>query len=224
MSANTRANTAVVLSCADLTVRLGSGPAAVRPLRSLNLEVAAGECVAVSGPSGSGKTTLLRAIAGEVDPEKGSVTFAETSRTRTSLVHQDYRLVEFLSAVDNVALSLELRGSGTKRARAAAVQWLGRLELAELTQRLPAELSGGQQQRVAMARAMVTEPLVLLADEPTGALDPAIAAAAMAGMIAVCREHESAMVVATHDPHVAGLADRQLALNDGVLTELPAAA
>jgi putative ABC transport system ATP-binding protein len=202
-----------------------SGPATV--LAGVSLDVAGGEWVALMGPSGSGKSTLLHLLGGLDNPASGEVWVAgermsgcsESARARlrrhhVGYVFQQYNLVDELDAVGNVELPLRLRGVPRRAARARAGELLGRLGLAGKARSAPSTLSGGQQQRVAIARALAARPTVVLADEPTGALDSGAAGEVVEVLRAAHRDGQ-AIVVATHDPDVAAAADRVLHLRDG---------
>ncbi|WP_426247620.1 ABC transporter ATP-binding protein [Nocardioides sp. LHG3406-4] len=199
-------------------------------LRGVSLEVQRGEVVAVTGPSGSGKSTLLHCAAGVLVPESGAVTFDgqrldeldEAARTRLrrreiGLVLQFGQLVPELTAVQNAALPLLLDGTDRRTARTAALGWLERLGVAEVADQVPAELSGGQAQRVAVARALVTGPRIVCADEPTGALDTVATEVVLTQLLAAVRDAGSALLVVTHDNRVAARADREVVLHDGAL-------
>jgi putative ABC transport system ATP-binding protein len=205
----------------------GSGPTEVHALREIDLRVDAGELVAVMGPSGSGKSTLLT-IAGTLEePTSGEVSVAgcEVSqlsrnararlrRQSVGYVFQDFNLLAGLTAVENVSLPLELDGVGARAAAASGLTALARMGLAEKAQRYPDELSGGERQRVAIARAVVGERLLLLADEPTGALDSVNGEAVMRLLRAACQGGVAGVVV-THDAQLASWADRVVFLRDG---------
>jgi putative ABC transport system ATP-binding protein len=205
----------------------GSGAAEVHALREVDLSVRAGELVAVMGPSGSGKSTLLT-IAGTLEEASdGEVLIGDRDVARMSrndrarlrrrsigYVFQDFNLIPGLSAVENVALPLELDGVRVKPAHAAALEALTRLDLAERAERFPDELSGGESQRVAIARAVVGERHLLLADEPTGALDSVNGEAVMRLLRSACRDGVAGVVV-THDAQLASWADRVVFLRDG---------
>jgi putative ABC transport system ATP-binding protein len=205
----------------------GQGAAEVHALREVSLSVDAGVLVAVMGASGSGKTTLLT-IAGSLDdPTSGDVTvagqrLATLSRTakaklrRRSIgyVFQDYNLLAGLTALENVALPLELDGIAARKAQATGLQTLDELGLADRAEHYPDQLSGGERQRVAIARAVVGERRLLLADEPSGALDSASGESVMRMVRTACHRGVAAVVV-THDAQLASWADRVVFLRDG---------
>jgi putative ABC transport system ATP-binding protein len=209
----------------------GSGPTEVHALREVDLSVRAGELVAVMGPSGSGKSTLLT-IAGTLEePSSGDVFIAghelagmsandraRLRRRSIGYVFQDFNLLAGLTAVENVALPLELDGTKVKAARAAAMDVLAKLGLTERATRYPDELSGGESQRVAIARAVVGDRRLLLADEPTGALDSLTAETVMR-MLRLASHDGVAGVVVTHDAQMASWADRVVFLRDGRLVD-----
>ncbi|MGV9703928.1 ABC transporter ATP-binding protein [Streptomyces sp. NPDC003483] len=220
-----------VLHIRDLTRTHGSGAAEVHALRGVGLDVHAGELVAVMGPSGSGKSTLL-AIAGGLDtPTSGSVTVEGTElttagrrelaalrRRRIGYVFQDYNLIPALTAAENIALPRELDGVPVRRARRQALEALRDVGLEQLADRFPDEMSGGQQQRVAVARALVGERRLLLADEPTGALDSETSDSVLALLRRRC-DAGAAGVLVTHEPRIAAWADRTVFLRDGVVID-----
>jgi len=205
----------------------GSGPTEVQALRDVDLRVEAGELVAVMGPSGSGKSTLLT-IAGTLEePTSGEVAVAGREGSRLSrndrarlrrhsvgYVFQDFNLLAGLTAVENVALPLELDGVGARAAAASGLEALERMGLSEQADRYPDDLSGGERQRVAIARAVVGERRVVLADEPTGALDSVNGEAVMRLLRAACQRGVAGVVV-THDAQLASWADRVVFLRDG---------
>lgn len=209
----------------------GQGHVAVHALRDLTLAVAVGELVAVMGPSGSGKSTLL-ALAGGLDrPTHGRVLvddvavsalrpdgLAELRRRRVGYVFQDRNLLPQLTAAENVALPLELDGLRSGAARAQATALLDELGLADLADRFPDDLSGGEQQRVAVARGLVGPRSVLLADEPTAALDSLNGEAVVDLLRRRCEGGATALMV-THDPSISGWADRVVFLRDGRLVD-----
>jgi putative ABC transport system ATP-binding protein len=209
----------------------GSGRARVQALREVDLTVEGGELVAVMGPSGSGKSTLL-AIAGSLEePSSGDVLVsgsalsgmtpnqrARLRRRAIGYVFQDFNLLAGLSAVENVALPLELDGVGQRAARASGLAALDGLGLADQAGRFPDELSGGERQRVAIARAVVGERRLLLADEPTGALDSVNGESVMRLLRAACKRGVAGVMV-THDAHLASWADRVVFLRDGRMVD-----
>jgi putative ABC transport system ATP-binding protein len=209
----------------------GSGRARVQALREVDLAVEGGELVAVMGPSGSGKSTLL-AIAGSLEePSSGDVLVsgsalsgmtpnqrARLRRRAIGYVFQDFNLLAGLSAAENVALPLELDGVGQRAARASGLAALEELGLAGQAGRFPDELSGGERQRVAIARAVVGDRRLLLADEPTGALDSVNGEGVMRLLRTACKRGVAGVVV-THDAHLASWADRVVFLRDGRLVD-----
>ncbi|KJK41101.1 macrolide ABC transporter ATP-binding protein [Streptomyces variegatus] len=187
-----------------------------------------GEVVAVMGPSGSGKSTLLHCLAGIVMPDSGSITYngrevtamsdAERSALRRSefgFVFQFGQLVPELTCVENVALPLRLNGSSRKEAERTALAWMERLEVDDLRKKRPGEVSGGQGQRVAVARSLVTNPRVVFADEPTGALDSFNGERVMDLLTDAARSASTAVVLVTHEARVAAYSDREIVVRDG---------
>ncbi|WP_331450248.1 ABC transporter ATP-binding protein [Streptomyces prasinus] len=202
-------------------------------LRDVSVELCAGEILAVTGPSGSGKSTLLHCLTGIVRPDAGSVTYdgqrleelpekrlSELRRTDFGVVFQFGQLVPELTALDNVALPLMLAGTGRAPARERAGEWLERFGVRGQAKARPGEMSGGQAQRAALARALVTGPRVVFADEPTGALDSLAGEQVMAALAHTAREAGTAVLLITHDARVAAYADREAQLRDGTLTPL----
>jgi putative ABC transport system ATP-binding protein len=204
----------------------------VHALQSVSLTVDQGEMVAVMGPSGSGKSTLLT-IAGTLEePDGGEVLIegqrvdgmsrrakARLRRRTIGYVFQEFNLLPGLNAVENVALPLELDGTPARKAQAAALESLTRFGLRERASHFPDQLSGGERQRVAIARAMVGERRLLLADEPSGALDAVNGEAVMKLLHDACKKAQMAAVVVTHDAKLASWADRVLFLRDGRMTD-----
>ncbi|MET8906282.1 ABC transporter ATP-binding protein [Micromonospora sp. NPDC004551] len=199
-------------------------------LRGVTLDVAEGEILAVTGPSGCGKSTLLHCLAGILRPDAGQVTWrgaridewpeaarSRLRRTDFGVLFQFGQLVTELTAAENVALPLLLAGTGRREARTAALTWLERLGVAEVADVPPGEMSGGQQQRCALARALVTEPRVLFADEPTGALDTLTGEQVLTQLVRLAREQHTTVVLVTHEPRIAAYADREVTLRDGVV-------
>lgn len=209
----------------------GSGPTAVRALANVSLEVGPGQLVAVMGPSGSGKSTLL-AVAGGLDrPDSGTVNVegvdlgalsergrAELRRRRVGYVFQESNLLPALTAAENVSLPRELDGTRTRAARAEAIAALEEVGVADVADRFPHQLSGGQQQRVAIARALIGPRRLLLADEPTGALDSATAESVLRLLRRRCRDGAAGVLV-THDAGHAAWADWVVFLRDGQMTD-----
>ncbi|MDP9865495.1 MULTISPECIES: ABC transporter ATP-binding protein [Streptosporangium] len=209
----------------------GDGPQAVTALRDVSLDVAAGELVAVMGPSGSGKSTLLN-LAGGLDlPTSGEVTvegtplsrlpakeLARLRRRHVGYVFQDLNLIPSLTAVENVMLPRELDGIRAGQARREATEALAEVGLADVADRFPDELSGGQRQRVAIARALVGERRLILADEPTGALDTPTGDDILQLLRTRCDAGATALLV-THEPRYAAWADRVVFLRDGEITD-----
>jgi putative ABC transport system ATP-binding protein len=216
-----------VLELRDVSKVYGEGPAEVHALRDVSLTVDEGELVAVMGPSGSGKSTLLT-IAGTLEePSNGDVFVGGASLSGMSrndrarlrrrvlgYVFQDFNLLAGLTAAENVSLPLELDGVPGKSAREASLHALDELGLRDRAHSFPDELSGGERQRVAIARAVVGDRRLLLADEPSGALDSANGEAVMRLIRAACRRGVAGVVV-THDAQLASWADRVVFLRDG---------
>ena len=218
-----------LLEATDVYLSFGRSPA----LRGATLAVGDGEFVAIMGPSGSGKSTLLHCLAGVLTPDSGAVRFRgrrvdeladrERSRLRRTdfgFVFQFGQLIPELPAADNVAMPLLLAGTRRGPALRAARAWLARLDVAELAGRRIGEPSGGQTQRIAIARALVTQPSVLFADEPTGSLDSLAGEQVMVLLTAVARDTGSTVVLVTHNPRVASYADRVVRVSDGQVSEL----
>jgi putative ABC transport system ATP-binding protein len=220
-----------------VSMSYGQGDAEVHALREVSLLASAGEMVAVMGPSGSGKSTLLT-IAGTLeDPTGGEVLIdgqslawmsrarkAQLRRRTIGYVFQDFNLLPGLTAAENVSLPLELDGTSSRKARLAGLAVLDRLGLGERSGHYPDQLSGGERQRVAIARAMVGERRLLLADEPSGALDSVNGEAVMRLLHGACKSGGMTAVVVTHDAQLASWADRVIFLRDGQITDMTAPA
>lgn len=205
----------------------------VHALVDVNLDIPAGQSVSVMGPSGSGKSTLLHCLAGILKPDQGDISLggepvslsSDAARSRLRLermgfVFQDGQLLPELPAIENVALPLLLQGRSRAEAFSRAGDWLARLGLAGLERRRPGQLSGGQAHRVAIARALVGSPSLVLADEPTGALDQATGAEVMRVLTAAAKGVGASLVVVTHDAKVAAWCERHIEIVDGqVLTD-----
>lgn len=209
-------------------VELRKSFGATEALRGASMAIEAGETVAVMGPSGSGKSTLLHCLAGIITTDAGEVRYAGTElselsdaqrtalrRSEFGFVFQFGQLVPELSCVENVALPLRLDGMRRQKADAAATRVMERLRVDDLARKRPGEVSGGQSQRVAVARALVTQPRVLFADEPTGALDSLSGERVMHQLVDTARDSGAAVVLVTHDPKVAAYADREVIVRDG---------
>ncbi len=225
-----------VVAIRAVTKSFGTGTARLEVLRGIDLSVGAGEFVAIMGPSGSGKSTLLHLTAGLDAPTSGTIevggahlgTLGDEQltllrRRRVGIIFQAFNLLDVLTAEENVALPLAIAGCSPAQARGRAARALDVVGMAARARHLPRELSGGEQQRVAVARALVVEPLLLLADEPTGNLDSANSAQVIALLRRLVDEHRQTVLMVTHDPGCAARADRLVMLCDGrVVAEQPA--
>jgi putative ABC transport system ATP-binding protein len=225
-----------VLEMRSVSKTYGTGAAEVRALAGVDLSVQAGTMVAVMGPSGSGKSTLLTIAGSLEDPSSGDVLVgglelarmsrndkARLRRRTVGYVFQDFNLLPGLTAAENVSMPLELDGMPARRARAASQQALDGLGLSEQAAKFPDQLSGGERQRVAIARAMVGDHRLLLADEPSGALDSVNAEGVMRLLHNACKRGVAAVVV-THDAQLASWADRVVFLRDGRVVDQTAPA
>jgi putative ABC transport system ATP-binding protein len=215
------------LELRDVSKVFGAGPTSVHALAGVDLVVEAGDLVAVMGPSGSGKSTLLTIAGALEEPSEGQVLVegvdvgslsanerARIRRRSIGYVFQDFNLLSGLTAAENVTLPLELDGRSARAARPMAIDALEQLGVSDMADRYPDDLSGGERQRVAIARAVVGERHLLLADEPTGALDSVNGEAVMRLLRAACKQGVAGVVV-THDAQLASWADRVIFLRDG---------
>jgi putative ABC transport system ATP-binding protein len=219
-----------ILALARVHRSFGHGPTAVRAVKDATLAVRPGEVVAIMGPSGSGKSTLLSIMGGLLTPDGGEVTVAgeplgplppearaRLRRRAIGFVFQKFNLLRALSALENVALGLHLAGVTGAAGRERAARALANVGLAARAHALPRDLSGGEQQRVAVARALAPEPVLILADEPTGSLDSANGRLVVDLLRAHVHAHDAAAVVVTHDHRLRSAVDRVLWMEDGVL-------
>ncbi len=213
----------------------GDGEAAVRALTAVDLAVQGGEVVGLKGPSGSGKSTLLNVVACILEPSAGRLLLdgevvwdgryritdlRRLRRERIGFIFQFHNLIPFLDATDNVALPMTLAGADIATARARARELLDYLQVGRRASAMPSRLSGGEAQRVAIARALANRPRVILADEPTAALDSERARVVMDLLRQVAREQQAAVLVVTHDEKIFDRFDRMVALRDGRIEQI----
>jgi putative ABC transport system ATP-binding protein len=217
-----------LLEAANLTKELGSGAGKVAALKGVSLALNGGELTLLMGPSGSGKTTLLSILGCMLAPTEGTVRIRENStagldpeelarlrREHIGFVFQSFHLFPTLSTTDNVRLALDLRGERSRAAKVRSRAALAKVGLAHKIKAYPRELSGGEQQRVAIARAIVGKPSIILADEPTAALDGENGQAVMRLLAEIARERRHAVLIVTHDPRLLPFADRVVHIEDG---------
>jgi len=224
----------VVVDCANLTKIYEQGGEEIRPLDGLDLRVFEGEFIALMGPSGSGKSTLLNQLIGIDRPSQGRIIVAgqdlgslgrsKMARWRNrhlGVIFQQYHLIPVLTAAENIELPLRLAKLGRAERRQRVEVALSAVGLTDRAEHLPNQLSGGQQQRVAIARAFVTDPDLIVADEPTGNLDRGSVDITLELLSRLHREFAKTLVMVTHDPHAAAIADRTYFLDAGKLSEHP---
>jgi putative ABC transport system ATP-binding protein len=224
--------TQTMIEANEIRMALGEGAGRVEALKGINLSLAGGELTLLMGPSGSGKTTLLSVLGCMLSPTSGSVNIrgraitgldaeqlAQVRRENIGFVFQSYHLFPTLTAAENVRLSLDVRGDRSPEARAKAKDALATVGLAHKANSFPRALSGGEQQRVAVARAIVGDPSVILADEPTAALDSENGQAVMTVLAELAKDPSRAMFIVTHDPRITPFADRILRIEDGRIVD-----
>jgi len=226
MNATVQSGSGVI--CRNLTKDYGSGDSRVRALRGVDLDIAPGELTLLVGPSGCGKTTLISILAGTLDATSGDVAVLGVDLKRLSkhqkaafraknvgFVFQQFNLLPTLTAVENIAVPLVINGQSKAAAVARATEVLKAMGLGDRTTSLPSQLSGGQQQRVAIARALVHQPRLLVADEPTSAIDARTGQGIMELIRQMALQPDRVAVVVTHDARVFGFGDRIITLEDG---------
>lgn len=224
-----------VVEIRDVSQTFGEGELAVQALKPTSLDIEAGELVALLGPSGSGKSTLLLAISLIQPPTTGRIVIAGQTlydngptgvdvrafrRSKIGFIFQQHNLIPFLTALENVALMLQLNGVGRRESTRRAKELLGYLEIGHRADALPARLSGGEQQRVAIGRALANEPALILADEPTAALDTERGTKVMSMLRRIARERRSAVIAVTHDHRMIEGFDTVYHLDDGRLARV----
>ena len=218
-----------MLRVSELRKGFGSGSRRLEVLKGINMEVKAGELVSLMGPSGCGKSTLLNIIGGLLEADSGEISLGsfnygtkspnrvvDVRRSGVGWIFQDFHLVDRLDALDNVAFSLELSGMSSSEAEGRAMDALMRMGLADRMNFIPDQLSGGQQQRVAVARAISGSRPLILADEPTGNLDVKSGQEVIKLFKDLCANDGLSVLMVTHDPMLASMADRMLLLKEGV--------
>ena len=218
-----------MLRVSSLYKGFGSGRRRLEVLKGIDLEIKSGELVALMGPSGCGKSTLLNIIGGLLKADSGTISLSEFNygtkspnrvvdvrRRGVGWIFQDFHLIDRLSTLDNVIFSLELSGVPTKQAEEQAKEALEKVGLSDRMEFIPDQLSGGQRQRAAIARAIAGSRPLLLADEPTGNLDVKSGLGIIDLFKQLCKEDGMSILMVTHDPNLASMADRMLLLKDGV--------
>ena len=229
------ADSVPIVDIHDVSQTFGHGELAVQALKPTSLGVEAGELVALLGPSGSGKSTLLLAISLIQSPTTGRIVIDGQTlydegptgidvrafrRSKIGFIFQQHNLIPFLTALENVALMLQINGVSRREAKRRAAELLGTLEISHRAHSLPAQLSGGEQQRVAIGRALANEPVLILADEPTAALDTQRGTKVMAMLRSIARERRSAVIAVTHDHRMIEGFDTVYHLEDGRLARV----
>jgi len=225
-------NNSVIIEMSGLEKSYGAGRNKIRVLRGIDLSVEKGEVVSITGPSGTGKSTLLNLIGCLDNFEKGNLALtgrdvsnfsvdelANFRNRHIGFIFQLHNLLPEFSALENVMMPLLIRRTASAKARKDAMELLDNFGLAERYDHKPGELSGGECQRVAVARAIVGEPDIILADEPTGSLDSKNSHNLMQILLDLCREKGRTAVIVTHDREIAGMADRTVSMLDGVIVE-----
>ena len=218
-----------MLRVSSLYKGFGSGRRRLEVLKGIDIEIKSGELVALMGPSGCGKSTLLNIIGGLLKADSGTISLSEFNygtkspnrvvdvrRRGVGWIFQDFHLIDRLSTLDNVIFSLELSGVPTKQAEEQAKEALEKVGLSDRMEFIPDQLSGGQRQRAAIARAIAGSRPLLLADEPTGNLDVKSGLGIIDLFKKLCKEDGMSVLMVTHDPNLASMADRMLLLKDGV--------
>ena len=218
-----------MLRVSSLYKGFGSGRRRLEVLKGIDIEIKSGELVALMGPSGCGKSTLLNIIGGLLEADSGAISLSEFNygtkspnrvvdvrRRGVGWIFQDFHLIDRLSTLDNVIFSLELSGVPTKQAEEQAKEALEKVGLSDRMEFIPDQLSGGQRQRAAIARAIAGSRPLLLADEPTGNLDVKSGLGIIDLFKKLCKEDGMSVLMVTHDPNLASMADRMLLLKDGV--------
>ena len=214
----------LILEARDVRKTFISGTRPIKVLRGVSLEISAGESVSIRGESGSGKSTLLHLLARLDEPDTGSITWggaaklpASARATFLGMVFQSFYLIPEMDALANVLMAARIRGGVDAKAKARAMDLLGKVGLADRASHLPGQLSGGERQRVAVARALMNNPQLLLADEPTGNLDEKTGDSVIDLLLSLCAETDTALVLVTHNAHHAKRCSRELVLRDGAL-------
>lgn len=219
-----------ILQVDNLKKTYGKGDSRTQALRGISFDVLEGEFLGIMGPSGSGKTTLLNCIATMIRPSSGKVVLkgkdisvfrekelADYRGKRIGYLFQEFELLDNLTARENIALPLSLHGISENQADSKIKELSDMLDITEVLDKFPSQMSGGQKQRVAAARALISDPDILLADEPTGALDSRNAKVLMEKLSAVNRDHGKTILMVTHDPNAASFCSRILFIQDGCL-------